>query len=131
MCRVIDDRRPTAQQFQADLIVTVHDWCEEEGIPNDGEGRELGDLLRHLEDTGWFDEEGVTLVSAYEEQTLFIVGPDASWLATTGIELGIESESIWQDPLNNLRLDVSMDELRSHLARLRRRADEIAALLGE
>jgi hypothetical protein len=126
-----DERALTAQQFEADLIVAVNDWCRDNGLTPEGEGVECGDLYRHLEDTGWFDEEGVTLVPAYDEQTLFIVGPNASWLATTGIETGIEGESLWQDPLRNLRLNVPMDDLRGHLARLRRRVAEITALLGE
>jgi len=120
----------TAEGFQEWLNATVADWCRSEGLTPNGESEDLGDLYRHLEENDSFTAVGVMLIPAYEDQTLYIVGPQSSWLATTGIELGIESESIWQDPLANLRLDVPMDDLVSYGERVRRRADEIAALLS-
>ena len=119
----------TAAQFESWLIVTVGNWCQEQGLTPEGEGVDCGDLYRELESASACDVLGVTLIPAYDEQTLFLVGPNASWLAATGIELGIESETIWHDPLSNLRLDVPVDELKQHRDRLRRSADEITALL--
>ncbi len=120
----------TAEGFRQWLTSTIADWCRVNGLTPDGEGENLGDLYRHLETTGAWDAIGVTLVPAYEEQTLFILGPQASWLATTGIELGAEGETIWQDPLSNLRPDVPMSDLVSYGDGLRRRADEIAHLIA-
>jgi hypothetical protein len=105
--------------------------AQENGLTPEGEGLDLGELYCHLESAGGFDEIGVTLIPAYEEQTLYIVGPQASWIATTGIELGIENESIWFDPLASLRLDGTVDDLKRHRNVLRRNADEITALVGE
>ena len=119
-----------AEGFREWLISTVADWCRAEDLTPDGEGEDLGDLYRHLEETDAWDAIGVTLVPAYEEQVLYLVGPEASWLATTGIELGAEGETVWFDPLGNLRLDVPMDDLAKHGEQLRRRADEVAALLA-
>jgi len=120
----------TAEGFLQWLNATVADWCRAEGLTPGGEGEDLGGLSRHLEETDAWDAIGVRLVPAHEDQTLFIVGPGAVWLASTGIELGIEGETIWQDPLSNLRLDVPMADLVRHGERVRRRADEIAALLA-
>ena len=120
----------SAEQFRDWLTNAVGDWCRRNGLPPNGEGCDLGDLYRHLEDTEAYAAIGVTLVPAYEAQTLYLVGPDAAWLATTGIELGIESETVWHDPLSNLRLGVPMADLMRHGERLRRRADEVAALLA-
>jgi len=125
-----DGHAMTAEGFREWLNATVADWCREEGLTPNGEGENLGDLYRHLDETDSFTAIGVTLVPAYDEQTLHIVGPEASWLATTGIELGAEGETIWFDPLGNLRLDVPMDDLVKHGEQLRRRADEVAALLA-
>lgn len=118
----------TADGFREWLNATVADWCRANDLTPDGEGEDLGDLYRHLEETDAWANIGVTPVPAYEEQTLFVVGPQASWLATTGIELGTEGETIWQDPLSNLRPDVPMDDLVSYGEQLRRRADQIADL---
>ena len=120
----------SAEQFRDWLTNAVGDWCRRNGLTPEGEGVNLGDLYRHLEDTEAYAAIGVTLVPAYEAQTLYLVGPDAAWLATTGIELGIESETVWQDPLRNLRLDVPMADLARYEDGLRRRADEVAALLA-
>jgi len=120
----------TADGFREWLTSTVAEWCRAEGLKPDGEGEDLGDLYRDLDDTGAWAAIGVTLVPAYEDQTLYIVGPQASWLATTGIEFGAECESVWFDPLANLRLDVPVTDLASYGDRLRRRADEVAALLS-
>jgi len=120
----------TAEGFRQWLTATVADWCRAEGMTPDGEGEDLGDLFRHLDETDAWATIGVTVVPAYEDRTLYIVGPGASWLATTGIELGIEEETIWQDPLSNLRLDAPVADLVKHREGLRRRADEIADLLA-
>lgn len=119
-----------AEGFREWLASTVADWCRAEGPTPDGEGTDLGDLYRSLDDTEAWDAIGVTLIPVYEDQTLYLVGPQASWLATTGIELGAEGEILWHDPLSNLRLDVPMAELVSYGERLRRRADEVAVLLA-
>lgn len=119
----------TAEGLREWLATKVADWCRAEGLTPDGEGEDLGDLYRHLDETDAWDAIGVTLVPAYEEQTLFVVGPQASWLATTKIELGIEAESVWQDPLANLRLDVPTSDLVSYGERARQRADQIADLV--
>ena len=121
----------TAAQFEAWLTARVDEWCDQHGLTPHGEGCELGDLYRELDDGNAFVEIGVTLIPAYDEQTLYIVGPNASWLATTGIELGIESETIWHDPLSNFRLDVPLSDLRNYRDRLRQQADEITGLVGE
>jgi len=120
----------TAEGLGEWLAAAVDDWCRAEGLGPDGEGEDLGDMYRHLEESDAWDAIGVTLVPAYEERVLYLVGPEASWLATTGIELGMEGETIWFDPLGNLRLDVPMDDLVKHGEQLRRRADEVAALLA-
>ena len=120
----------TAEQFRDWLTERVDDWCRDNGLAPHGEGENLGDLYRDLDDIEAFMEIGVTLVPAYDEQVLYIVGAGASWIAATGVELGIESETIWQDPLSNLRLDVPLSEFGDYRDRLRRLADEVTALLG-
>jgi hypothetical protein len=120
----------TAEQFRDWLTVRVDDWCRDNGLPpTHGEGEDLGDLYRELDDTEEFAAIGVTLIPAYDEQMLYFVGAKASWIAATGIELGCECETIWQDPLNNLRLDVAPSELSDYRDRLRCQADEITDLL--
>ncbi|MEI6502253.1 MAG: hypothetical protein WCP21_14650, partial [Armatimonadota bacterium] len=109
----------------------IDEWCDENGLTLHGEGEELGDLYREWDDAETFAAIGVTAIPAYESQTLFLVGPNACWIAATGIELGIESETIWQDPLSNLRLDVPRSELTSYRDWMRRLADEITGLLGD
>lgn len=121
----------TAEQFRDWFTERVAQWCRENGLPPNGEGTDLGDLLREWDDTQAFAGIGVTLVPAHEDQTLFIVGPNASWIATMGIELGIENETILHDPLNNLRVDVPLSELRSYRDRIRRTAEEITSLLED
>lgn len=120
----------TAEQFVDWLTGRVDEWCREKGLTPHGEGEDLGDLYRELDADAAFTEIGVTLIPAHDEQTLFVVGAGASWLATTGIELGIESETIWLDPLGNLRLDVPLSELSDYRDRLRRVVDEITTVLG-
>ena len=120
----------TGERFTEWLTARVDEWCDDHGLTPHGEGCDLGDLYRELEATDAFSEIGVTLIPAYDEQTLYIVGAGASWLATTGIELGIEGGTIWHDPLSNLRLDVPLSELHDYRDRLRQQADEMTALLG-
>lgn len=119
----------TAKQFSEWLTVQIDEWCEENRLTPHGDGEDLGDLYRELDDAETFTAIGVTLIPAHDEQMLYLVGGGAAWLATTGIELGIENETIWFDPLSNLRLDVPMDELRQYRDRLRWAADEITTLL--
>ena len=121
----------TGEEFQYWLTAQIDEWCEANGLTPHGEGEEMGDLYRVLDDAGSWQEIGVTLIPAYDRQTLFMVGPNAAWIASTGIELGIENESVWQDPLSNLRLDVPRSELTSYRDWIRRLGDEITALLGE
>ena len=64
----------TAEGFESWLAAQVDDWCRENDLTPEGEGCDLGDLYRHLEETDALAETGVTLIPAYEEQTLFIVG---------------------------------------------------------
>jgi len=120
----------TAEGFRAWLTSTVAAWCRGQGLTPGGEGLDCGDLYRALDDADAFGAIGVTLVPAYEEGVLFVVGPGAAWLATTGIELGIEGETVWFDPLTNLRLDVPLEDLVRFGEGLRRRADEVADLLA-
>lgn len=121
---------PNAEQFGACLTDRADEWCRENRLTPHGEGEDLGDPYRELDTADAFASIGVTLVPAYDEQTLFIVGPDGAWLATAGIQLGRESETIWFDPVNNLRLDVPLSELRNYRDLLHHRLDEITTLVG-
>ena len=121
----------TAEGFAAWLTARVDDWCRDNGLTPLGEGCDLGDLYRELEEAEAWAAIGVTLVPDYAEQVLYVLGPGTSWVATTGIETGTEGETIWFDPLSNLRIDVPVDDLRRYRDRLRRDADELNALLGE
>lgn len=124
------DQIKTANGFVQWLIVQVGGWCDEHGLTPGGEGEDLGDLYRHIEDTGALDEIGVTVLDDPTEQVLYFVGPHASWIATTPYELGIERETIWPDPLTHLRTDVPADELHRADWRLRDRADDFARAVG-
>ena len=121
----------SAEQFRDWLTAQIDEWCDENGLTLHGEGENLGDLYREWDDAETFAGIGVALIPAYDEQTLYIVGPNASWIASTGIELGIESETILFDPLTNLRLDVPRSHLSDYRDRLQRLAHEITALLGK
>ncbi|MEN6643994.1 MAG: hypothetical protein ABFE08_16275 [Armatimonadia bacterium] len=119
----------TAAAFRDWLSGEVDWWCGENGLAPHGGGENLGDLYREFDVADVFSRIGVTAIPAYDEQTLYLVGPDAAWIAATGIELGGESETLWQDPLGSLRLDVPVNELHTYRDRLLRLAGEITAVL--
>lgn len=121
----------TTDQFRDWLTCLVDRWCEQEGLTPHGDRENLGDLHRESDIGDVFTRMGVTAIPAYERHTLYLVGPDAAWIAATGIELGGESETLWHDPLGSLRLDVPVDELHTYRDRLRRTADEITAALDQ
>lgn len=120
----------SAEWFRNWLVDWVDGWCEANKLTPHGDGEDLGDLYRELDAIDAFSTIGVTLIPAYDEQVLYIVGARAAWIAATGIELGVECETIWQDPLGNLRLGVPTSELSDYRDRLRRAADEITDILG-
>ena len=112
------------------LAGRVARWCRENGLPSDGDGCDLGDLYRELDSCNALAALGVTPIPAYDEGVLYIVGPGAAWIAATGIGLGTDGQTVWHDPLANLRLDVPPDRMRGLRDRLRRTADEITGILG-
>ena len=120
----------TVKEFVRWLTDQVDAWCNERGLPPGGGGEDLGDLYRHIEDTGALDESGVTVLDDPTEKVLYFVGPHASWIAVTPYELGIEQETIWFDPLTHLRTDVAADDLHRADWRLRDRADDFARAVG-
>lgn len=119
----------TAEAFRTWLGCEVEWWCQREGLAPHGEGENLGDLYREFDVADVFARMGVTAIPAYEDHILYLIGPDAGWIASTRIDLGVEYESVWVDPLASLRLDVPPAELLAYRDRLRRTADEISALL--
>lgn len=119
----------TADEFGQWLTAQIDEWCRDNGLPPGGEGTDMGDMYRELDSADAFSGIGVTLIPAYDEQVLYVVGRDASWIASTGIELGIESETILFDPLNNLQLDVPVSELSDYRDRTQHVADQITSLL--
>jgi hypothetical protein len=112
------------------LTSQIDAWCEDHGQSPGGEDEDLGDLYRHLDDTNAFEAVGIRAIPDYEGQTLYLVGPGAAWLAATGIEVGFEGETMWFGPVDSLRANVPLGELAAFAGRLRRRADEIASLVG-
>jgi hypothetical protein len=118
----------TAGQFSDWLTTRVDDWSHANGLAPHGEGEDLGDLFRHLEDMGAFEEIGVTVLADPIEQAFYFVGPDRSWVASTPYELGAEQETVWWDPVSHLRLDAGDAELSRVAENLRTRADEFARM---
>jgi hypothetical protein len=116
----------TAEQFRDWLTTRVDDWSHANGLAPHGEGEDLGDLFRHLEDMGAFEEIGVTVLADPIEQAFYFVGPDRSWVASTPYELGAELETVWWDPVSHLRLDLGDADLLRIAEGLRARADEFA-----
>lgn len=106
------DGEMTAQQFREWLAARIDEWCLQHHLTPGGEGENLGDLYREMDATDAFHETGATLVPAYEAQTLYIVGPDLMWVATTDITLGSEGQTVWIDPLASLRMDEETAEMR-------------------
>jgi len=115
-----------AEGFRAWLTDRIGSSCEERGLPPGGESEDMGGVFRELEADGDFDAIGVTVLADPIEQTLYFVGPAASWVAATAFELGPEQETIWWSPLSSLRTDVAVAELLRVERSLRERADEFA-----
>ena len=120
----------TAEQFGAWLTARVDDWCHAHGLTPHGEGEDLGDLYRDLEDTGAFEEAGVVVLADPIEQFMYFVGPGRSWVASTPYELGAELETVWWDPVSHLRLDLGDADLLRVVEGLRTRAEEFARAAG-
>ena len=120
----------TAEQFGAWLTTRVDDWSRANGLTPHGEGEDLGDLYRDLEDTGAFEEAGVVVLADPIEQFMYFVGPGRSWVASTPYESGAELETVWWDPVSHLRLDLGDADLLRIAEGLRARADEFAVAAG-
>lgn len=120
----------TAEEFRTWLTARVDEWCAGHGLSPQGQGEDLGDLLEDLDRGGGLAATGLSLVVDPLGQMLYWVGPDHGWIASTRLALSIEGDPVWPDPLANLRLDHSADDLIAVADRLRARADEIVALIG-
>jgi len=102
----------------------IDQWCEDSELTPSGEGENLGGCFRELDDANLFEEFGVKVILAYSEQLMYFVDPEEKWVFTTGFELGIEGETIWFDPLTNLRR-ADLKELRHYRNTLLRQVEDI------